>query len=120
MKIKITEKVWDLGACNKSKLNGYNCVSEYVSDVMSEILKKDVSYIIAPDYIGGRYTLDEPGYLKISDYLMTEIANKYELSPSKRIVVENPEENRFELIMQPSTLETGSLKLFRLFSLVQT
>ena len=113
MKIKITEKVWDLGACNKSKLNGYNCVSEYVSDVMSEILKKDVSYIIAPDYIGGRYTLDEPGYLKISDYLMTEIANKYELSPSKRIVVENPEENRFELIMQPSTklFGDGELKI---------
>jgi hypothetical protein len=78
---------------------------------MSEILKKDVSYIIAPDYIGGRYTLDEPGYLKISDYLMTEIVNKYKLSPSKRIVVENPEENRFELIMQPSTKLFGDGEL---------
>ena len=113
MKIKITEKIWDLGACDKSKMNGYNCLSEFVSDVMSEILKKDVSYIVAPDYIGGRYTLDEPGYLKISDYLMTEIVDKYDLSPSKRIVVESPEENRFELIMQPSIklFGNGELKI---------
>lgn len=111
MKIKITEKIWDLGTCDKSKLNGYNCLSEFVSDVMSEILKKDVSYIIAPDYIGGRYSLDEPGYLKISDYLMTEIVKKYDLSPSKNIIVEEPEENRFELIMQPSAKLFGDGKL---------
>jgi hypothetical protein len=111
MKIRITEKLWDLEACNTSKLNGYNCLSEYVSDVMSGILKKDVSFIIAPDYIGGRYTLDEPGYLKISDYLMTEIVDKYSLSPSKRIVVENSEENRIELTMQPSTKLFGDGEL---------
>lgn len=112
-RVKITERAWDLAAYNKSKLSKYNCLSEFISDVMSEIVKKDVSYIVASDYIGGRYSLDEPGYLKISDYLMTEITKKYNLDPSKKILVEEPEENRFELLMQPSAklFGNGNLKI---------
>lgn len=86
MKVVITEKLWDLASCDKDKFR-YERPLEYYVEVASLVMHKEILVLSIYDYsCGGKYLIDEPGYLNISDRLFKELVPKYELVPSKNML----------------------------------
>ena len=94
MRVVITEKLWDIAA-SEYRSNEYDTEIDFQLDVSTRIMKKEVSFVSGGSYINGRYLIDEIGYKKISDFLMNDIVNRYELIPSHYILMSSKKSVRF-------------------------
>lgn len=89
----ITQKLWDKYSYLRQKNIAYRCNSEYLNDVLSRILKKEVHQINL-DYIfddelfeNGKYIIEDKDSKKVQDYIFGDFIKDHNLIPSKSILV---------------------------------